>query len=205
MNNQEVVSDFRRRWEGTYVWLNMENLHEECLVVIERVEDNNDKVATIHVTSQKFGQLVLNLGSDEHEFRFKYPPVGVFQHGVDAVSFQRRPARQYRRGICPDNSVIGNVTRRVVGNTTRFNIATVKAAFDHCVFTKDYALKMLEAGTHRSVALFGNYALSLSMDADPAHVLWHWETPVARISTKGSIASVLEKSYTQALAQGEYK
>lgn len=201
MNNAEIVADFRRRWEGTYAWLYMDKLREETMVNIQRVEDNNDKVATITVTSQKYGQLVLNLGSDEHELRFKYPPVGVFQSGKDAYLFRRRPARQYRRGICPDNSLLWNVTRHVVGNRARFTSQEVLDAFVAKTYTNEEALSLLSKD-YKGVALSSNYAITLSLDAEPDYVLWHWDNPVARIDTKtGKISSWYEKSYQQTLAE----
>lgn len=205
MTNVEIVADFRRRWEGTYAWLWMDKLNEEILVSINRVEDSSDKVATIGVTNKKYGQLVLNLGSEEHELRFKYPPVGVFQHGDDVLLFRRRPARQYRRGICPDNSIIWNVTRNVVGNRARFDANEVQSAFDHVTHSETQALKLLGSGQARGVALRNNYSLLLSMDEGPDYVLYHWDVPVARMNVKASITAVLEKPYASALAEGCYK
>lgn len=205
MTNGEIIQDFRRRWEGTFAWLWMDKLNEEVLVHIDRVEDSIDKVATIGVTNKKYGQLVLHLGSEEHELRFKYPPVGVFQHGDDVLLFRRRPARQYRRGICPDNSLIWNVTRNVVGNRARFNSDEVQSAFDHITHTEAQALRLLDSNSARGVALRNNYALTLSMDEAPDHILWHWDVPVARVSNKGSIVAVLEKSYASTIAEGCYK
>lgn len=205
MSPQEIVADFRRRWEQSFAWLFMDKLSEETLVYINRVEDNNDKLATITVTSQKYGQLVLHLGSEEYELRFKYPPVGVFQHGEDVFLFRRRPARQYRRGICTDNSILWNITRNVVGNRARFDAAEVQAAFDHATFSEAQALKMLGNATKRGVALSNNYALTLSMDETKDYVLWHWDVPVARINPKGEVTRVIEGAYTAALAEGVYK
>jgi hypothetical protein len=205
LTNGEIIQDFRRRWEGTFAWLYMDKLDEEILVYINRVEDSSDKVATIGVTNKKYGQLVLHLGSEEYELRFKYPPVGVFQHGDDVLLFRRRPARQYRRGICADNSVIWNVTRNVVGNRARFDASEVQSAFDHVTYGEAQALKLLESGSARGVAMRNNYSLLLSMDEGSDYVLWHWDVPVARVNAKGSITAVLEKSYAAALAEGAYK
>lgn len=205
MNNQEVVQDFRRRWESSYAWLFMDKLREETLVYINRVEDNNDKVATITVASQKYGQLVLHLGSEEYELRFKYPPVGVFQHGEDVYLFRRRPARQYRRGICPDNSVLWNITRNIVGNRARFDFGEVQSAFNSVKYTEQEALMMLAKGRYKGVALANNYALTLSMDTDKEHVLWHWEQPVARMNAQGEITRVIESAYAGSLAEGVYR
>lgn len=205
MNNQEVVADFRRRWEQSYAWLFMEKQNEEVLIFINRVEDNNDKVASIVCTSNKYGGLVLNLGSEEHELRFKYPPVGVFQCGDDVFLFRRRPARQYRRGICADNSVLWNITRGIVGNRARFNATEVQAAFDHVTYRESSALKLLNGGKFRGVALHNNYAMTLSMDTSKDYILWHWDAPIARMNTEGKVTQILEKSYSVPIGNGEYR
>lgn len=205
MTNEEIIQDFRRRWEGTFAWLFMDKFGEETMIHIDRVEDHNDKVATITVTSEKYGQFVLNLGSEEHELRFKYPPVGVFQCDDDVYMFRRRPARQYRRGICTDNSILWNVTRHVVGNRARFNAKEVLAAFTHQTFSEKLALGMLETKKARGVALANNYSLTLSLDENPDHVLWHWDVPVARLDKSGKITYVMEKAYQGSLVEGVYK
>jgi hypothetical protein len=206
VTNQEIIADFRRRWEGTYAWLFMEQVNDETLVSIDRVEDNNDKMATLTVTSEKYGQMVLNFGSSDHELRFKYPPVGVFQFGDDAYMFRRRPARQYRRGICPDNSLLWNVTRGVAGNRSRFDTKEVQAAFDHKTYSEDEALKLLSTGKMKGVALHNNFSLTLPLEeGNPDYILWHWNYPVARIDKEGKIARVYEKQYASYLAEGFYK
>lgn len=201
MNDHEIIQDFRRRWEGTYVYLFMEKSNEEILVHVDRIEDNTDKVATLAVTSQRYGQLVLNFGSADHELRFKYPPVGVFQFGDDSYLFRRRPARQFRRGICPDNSFIWNITKGVVGNRVRFAAAEVQAAFDSKKFGLGQALKMLSSGS-RGVALENNFSITLSVDDIPEHILWHWTHPIARINKDGEVSAVFEKKYASYIAEG---
>lgn len=198
MNNEEALADFRRRWEGTYVWLALEEKGEDALVYVNRVESNENKVGVLHLTSEKLGSLTINLGSDGHSLQFRYPPVGVFQHGGDAMVFLRRPSRQYRRGICSDNSSMYNVTRSVTGVlSTQWSVGEIQSAFDHKVSTFADALAQLRKKGIRSVALRNNYALSLSMTKEPDYVLWHWTHPVARISSTGAVVKVLEPAYAK--------
>ena len=205
MTNTEIIQDFRRRWEGTYAWLFMDQKQEEVLVHIDRVEDNLDKVATLSVNSLKYGGMALNFGSADHELRFKYPPVGVFQFADDAYLFRRRPQRQYRRGICPDNSVLVNVTRMVTGNRARFDAKEVQAAFEHKTYPESEALKLLAKG-YKGVALRNNFSLTQPLEeGNPDYILWHWGHPVARVDKDGQIARVYEKSYASYLAEGFYK
>lgn len=193
MNNAEVLSDFRRRWEGTFVWLAMEGRADE-LVYINSVDENSTKIATINLTSDRIGKLALNFGSEGHSLQFRYPPVGVFQYEKDAYVFYRRPTRQYRRGICADNSTLMNVTRNLCGNRTRWSPMEVRAAFEHETYSIATALTLLEKG-YKGVALDGNFSLTQSMFDTPDYVLWHWMSPVARVNKNGVVSNILESSY----------
>ena len=195
MNNAEVLQDFRRRWEGTYVWLAMDNRPDE-LVYLETILESSTKIATIHLTSDRIGKLTLNFGSEGHALQFRYPPVGVFQHEQDAYAFYRRPSRQYRRGICADNSILWNVTRNLVGNRARWSPSEVRSAFEHETYNITTALTLLEKG-YKGVALDGNFSLTLSMFETPDYVLFHWMHPVARINSKGQVTQLLEANYKE--------
>lgn len=199
MNNAEVLSDFRRRWEGTYVWLEIDGRPDE-LVYLDSVEESSTKIATLNLTSDKLGKLSVNFGSENHALQFRYPPVGVFQHDRDAYVFYRRPQRQYRRGICSDNSYMWNVTRRLVGNRVRWNAAEIRSAFEHETYSIVTALTLLEKG-YKGVALNGNFSLTQSLFETPDYVLWHWVNPVARINTKGQVTQVIEASYKNIITQ----
>lgn len=201
MTNEEALNDFRRRYEGTFVWLSMDDLKEETLVYVNRVESNESKIGVLHLTSEKFGTLTINLGSDGHSLQFRYPPVGVFQHKGDALVFYRRPSRQYRRGICSDNSSMLDVTRYITGRTPQWTASEVQAAFSHNVSTVSEALATLTKKTVRSVALKGNMAISKSMIAGVNdHIVWHWTSPIAFVHPeRGTINKVLEPMYTKLL------
>lgn len=194
MNNAEVLSDFRRRWEGTFVWLTMDNRPDE-LVYLNNIEESSTKIATIHLTSDRIGKLTLNFGSEGHSLQFRYPPVGVFQHEQDAYVFYRRPSRQYRRGICADNSILFNVTRNLVGNQARWTPSKVRSAYTHETYNITTALALLEKG-YKGVALDSNFSLTLSLfDGNTDYVLFHWLHPIARINSKGQVTQLLEANY----------
>jgi hypothetical protein len=193
MNNSEVLQDFRRRWENTFVWLAMDGRADE-LVKLESIEESSTKIATLNLSGDKIGKLSLNFGSEGHSLQFRYPPVGVFQFQKDAYVFYRRPMRQYRRGICSDNSTMWNVTRNLVGNRCRWIAAEVRAAFDHETFSVATALTLLEQG-YKGVALEGNFSLTQSLFDTPDYVLWHWTNPIGRIDKKGKISRMYEESY----------
>lgn len=198
METREVISDFRRRYENTYVWLSMPDAERETLVMIEQIQDSDSKMAVLTLTSEEFGQMQVNFGSSEHTLRFKYPPVGVFQHDVHPYMFLRRPARQYRRGLCSDNSTMVNVSRNITGNIVRWSAAEVASAFRHEVSSYQTALSRLDVEKKlKGVALANEYSLVRSMVSDTKdHILFHWNHPIAYVSTTtGALIKCLEKSY----------
>lgn len=193
MDNRECLSDFRRRYEGTFVWLAIEEKEIETLVYVRRVEDHESKVGILHLDSAEYGSLSINIGSDGHHLQFRYPPVGVFQSGNNALVFARRPARQYRRGLCGDNSTLFDVTRSVTGRSARWDASNVQAAFSHKVMTLPDALKKLESRKRMSsAALASNYAVAKSMtNGDDSFVLFHWTNPIARLNPEGKVVKLL--------------
>lgn len=203
MNNSEVVQDFRRRYEGTWVFLKMENKGVETLVKVHEVSESFSKVAVLNLESSEHGMLTINLGSEGHSLRFKYPSIGVFQHGRDALTFRRRPTRQYRRGVCPDNSSMGPVTRNFAGNFVAWTTNELKSAFDHNTFTPKEALVGLSTSKMRSVALADNFAISESVFEGEDYVVWNWHYPIARLSKAGKIVHVYENVFEAQLSQLE--
>lgn len=203
MNNNEVIQDIRRRYEGTYVFLKMEAKGIETLVKVTKIDESPSKIGVLHLDSSDYGSLTLNFGSDGHSLKFKYPPVGVFQHGRDAYLFRRRPQRQYRRGICTDNSIMHNVTRNFAGNIVQWSAEEVADAFNHKVHTPSEALELLRTGKARSVALKDNFTLCRTMFNTPEHIIFNWQYPVARMDEKGKLSRVYEDVFKSQLDEIE--
>lgn len=194
MNDHEVINDFSRRWSNTYVWMYMEQLGREVLVRITSVEEHPKKIATINVTSKEYGNFRINFGSETSSLKFKYPPVGVFQHGIDAVMLQRRPQRQWRRGLCSDNATINPTHRWLSGKVCQWGLEIVQSAFDHKVLSTSSALEQLNKRKIRSAALPNSFSLVLNPTiATKGHILMHWAEPVALVDVEsGKITETLQ-------------
>lgn len=201
MDNAAALDDFRRRWDQTYVWLKIKNKGIETLVLVRQVEYDANKVGVLHLESADYGLMTINLGSSDHSLLFRNPPVGVFQHGQNALLFRRRPARQWRRGICSDNSWIVPVTRTFAGGRTALDLGTVESAFKHRVLTKSDALAALNEKRAKSVALDSNLSISLSMVKSPEYVVFFWDDVVGRCDEKGRLTMVYEKVMASKLAE----
>lgn len=194
MNDNEVLSDFRRRWEHTYVWLKMKHKAQETLVLVRQVEQDESKVGVLHLESADYGSITINLGSADHSLLFKYPKSGVFQHGPNAALYRRRPARQWRRGICPDNSTLTSPTRELTGTRIGIELNSLISAFKFKTYSVREALEFLNTRRARSVALAGNFSICLSPTMTSTdYLVLFWDNVVARCDSTGKITSVFEK------------
>lgn len=192
MNNNEVLEDFRRRWNHTFVWLKMKSKSIESLAYIRDVEYDENKIGVIHLDSAEYGSITINLGSADHQLNFRFPQVGVFQHKTQAVLFRRIAARQWRRGICGDNSFLRNTTAPLVGNQVSFDLATLASAFEHRTIPLPQALEGLSEHRARSVALRDNVSLSLSLDSSSDYLVLYWDNVVGRCDEKGKLTKLFE-------------
>jgi len=187
MTNEEALADFRRRWEHSYVWLKMQQKSCETLVLVRQVERDERKVGVLHLESADYGAITINLGSPDHSLSFRYPQSGVFQHGAFAAMFRRIPARQWKRGICTDNSYLDTTVRRVTGTRVALGLDSLKSAFEHKTYTKDEALEILNQRKARSVALRDNFSISLSPTVNKDHLLLFWDNVIGRCDSEGKV------------------
>jgi hypothetical protein len=196
MNEAEIVADFRRRYESTYIFVQSPSSDEETLCLVERIIPDEDKVATLSIHSPEFGRIRLNMGSG-HSLKFKYPQVGVFQHGTDAYIFRRKTDRQYKHGICPGNSKMYPVYASLFGHGEEpLNFELVAAAFKHVTYSYQQALTMLKSKKYRSVALPNNFSLCLSLSKMKQLYLMHYAMVIAIIDAEtGKVIKTLENSF----------
>jgi hypothetical protein len=203
MNIDEILTDFKRRYEHSYIWVAPPESDEESLFFVSRITKDKCSIANLELTSPEFGKIILNMGTS-HTLKFKYPPVGVFQSGTDAYMFRRLPVKQYRIGIYDGNSSIAPVHRYLTGQRATeidFNFDQVLSAFRKETHTFRDALKMLASGKYRSVALSRNFSLMLSYTGNDGYLLLYWETPIALIDTTGTVKLMYEKSYESVVEQ----
>lgn len=198
MNNEEVLADFRRRYENTIVLLCPEG-KEEVLALIRAVDYDSNCVGRLHIQTKEYGELSMAMGSNEYTIKFKYPEYGVFQHGVEALYYYRTPQRQYQRGISSGNSVL-SYANNMAGGGNQLTLNTVKAAFEHKTHTFKEAMGMLTNRKARSVALSNNYSIGLNTSLTDGLLLNHHRNIVALVSQDtGKISECLESSYSKIL------
>lgn len=190
MTNDEVLEDFKRRWNHSYVWLKMKQKTVEVLAYIQDVEYDENKIGVIHLDSSEYGSITINLGSADHDLSFKYPPAGVFQYHKVAALFRRRPQRQWKRGICKDNSHITSTLSPLIGNVVPFNTESIQSAFKHQVYGPTEAMTLLANNMAKSVALGDNFSVSLPITKEGSYLISHWDRVVAECNAVGRIEKV---------------
>lgn len=206
MTPQEILQDFRRRYEQTYVFVQEPGGREQNLFHVDRVEepsgDKND-LGVINLSSIEVGRIRLNIGS-AHTIKFVPPPVGVFQHGNKAVLCKRRPQKQYRRGICNDNTLLMEPVSLIDPQfgRTQFSAEVILAAFEAKQFGIKEGLELLASGKYRSVALTDGFSMCLSLsETSTDYLLFHLELPVAKVSSDGKVTRLLEAVFEKQISK----
>lgn len=199
MTPAEIIAEFRKKYEGCYIHVQMPDSTEDSLFYLASVtQTRGEPTGVLRLESEEFGKIQLNMGTT-HTLKFKFPEVGTFQSGADAYFFRRNPVRQWRRGLCSDNAMILPVWGSLRSAGGMMGFTTVNDAFKGEYFTYAKATSMLESGKYRSVALANGFALVLSMTLDCQYYLMYRTLPIAKVN-KGAL-TVMESSFETQLKQ----
>jgi hypothetical protein len=201
MNNDEIVADFRRRYEGAFVQVLAEDKGVKTIGKMQRVRADPERFATLEIATSEYGLIQMNMGSDEYQIKFNFPQAGTFQCGIDAFIFERKAEKQYQRGLSSGNGRFTSVTAGLVGNVASMSLDAVKAAFDHKQYNLKAALAMLKGGTYRSVALVDNFAITLPMTTGGSYFIWHRGTLVAGVDADGGVTKMYEPVFGKAITE----
>ncbi len=193
MTQDEIIADFKRRYEGTYVMVEFPDSAKEELFHVDAVSSHGD-MYQISMTSNNYGQLVINYGS-KHKIKFKTPPVGAFQCGKVAYLYTRIPSKQYQRGLSNGNAFITTSFWKIYHNrNAQWNSVLVQAAFDAKTYPLQEALTMLIKEKYISVALRNNYTISQYNEVSGPFIVYYMDTPVGTCDASGRAVSIFEKS-----------
>lgn len=184
MTPNEILRDFRTKYQNTFVWLKTPETKKEILCCIDSVAENRDRQAVIQLSSSEFGKLVINFASS-HEMKFRFPNIGSFQHGKDSLLvFRRPPHRQYQRGLGPANHSISCCTDIFTSDVLyapQMSLDTIKASFEAVKYRGSEAYKLLMLGKHRSVALGGLFSMTQPLDKVDMPMLFCGTTFIGRV------------------------
>ena len=99
---QESIEDFRKRYKGTYLFLDIKN--KKYLV---RYEEDDQEYFSF--SSQKHGILLVNENTARNNISFHFPKPGLYNLTTHAIFFSRYPARQWKRAPHPDNVIVTSI------------------------------------------------------------------------------------------------
>lgn len=205
MTPAEIVAEFRKKYENTYVFVQMPDSKEESLFFMDRVEAGGDGHGVMKLSSEEFGKIRLNMAT-AHTIKFAFPKCGTFQNGSDAYLFNREPRRQWQRGLCQGNGTVCSVPTAVIEGRTRtggesFSFQMVAAAFAGVHYEFGKAIKMLQSGKYRSVALRDGFAVMLSPIPSASYVLTYGGDAIALLDKTGVVIRHLEITFERQIKE----
>jgi len=149
------ISDFKQRYQGVLGWLNPDKPTEKRAVYVASVTAS--KVVFRDSASNDF---YANVGAG---VQFEFIPTQKAWYNTASRVFlvQRIPARQWKRGICEDNTLINEVLEGTLFNGPT-DISWRDAAFQIMTAAVDYskATAALLEGSRSSAALSKHFAIS---------------------------------------------
>lgn len=199
MNPSEHIHDFQRRYQGTIVMVKLPPKEEFVPMLVSAIEYVGDCEASMTMSSNVLGKIRLNM-ANEYEMKFEFPECGVFQLHKDAIVFRRLPKRQWRKGICSENSAVFPVYHRVVdAKGPALTTETVSAALEKKCYSAQTGLDLLKQG-YRSVALGNNFALCQSFNGDTGPVIFHWDRVIGTLSKGEKKIQLSEKIFSKEMS-----
>lgn len=200
MNVGEIIRDMQRRYLHSYVFLKTEYDNDEVLCYIESISQNTkdysfDQPATIGLVSSSFGKISVNLGS-ANQILNRFPKVGMFQHGKEALIYLRKTSRQYTRGVNDENSSIFDPSSRVYISRKKYTLSEdlLLSAFKKQTYSFLEAISLITDSNFISVALPNDFALFPPVDNNNTnYLLFHMDTPVALIQSNGKLMTTFNE------------
>lgn len=205
MDFNQIISDFQRRYAGTYIHVVFPGESNENLFFLDSVTpDGGERLAVLNLHSPEYGHIKLNYGT-AHTLKFNLPCSGVFQNGKDACIFRRDPQRQWRVGVYSGNSSIFPVHCRIYTShiENQLNFEDVANAYAGVTSSFKDALSYMESGKYRSVAMRNDYSLLNDMGTG-FYTLMYLDVPVAHVNKDGSINEILDNNFKASIDNGDY-
>lgn len=172
MTVQECIHELSRKYGNTHIFAEVADGQESLAYVhaIRVVGDGDNAMGEVELSTQKFGRLRYMIPS-EKRLIMRHPNYGTFQHGDRAYLIQRRPARQWRRGLCSDNSTIFDIAVARSGLTAGsvpHQAPTIQSAYTAQKYTLQEALELLSRprNPYVSVALEGCWSILQHPETD---------------------------------------
>ncbi len=134
------ASDFKQRYQGTYGWY----VKSDKSLHLVKLSSIGERACTgVDAAGMEY-RFVADAGN---EFSFLPVEKGLYLVDDEVILVTRKPARQWKRGLCSENTVFTNLS---TGRNQAVDFRTVAS-----IFTKDVKAPEYKAGTD---IVFRNYA-----------------------------------------------
>jgi formyltetrahydrofolate hydrolase len=160
MNPSAIFEDFERKYQGSFVQVELENKEPE-LYQLRKIIKNNTRFPQLELQSNKTGTILLNYNT-KARIIFKVPQPRFIQVENQALYYTRVPARQWKRGLNNSNSVV--ISPLEINNIKRnklfeLNFKSINAIFNTKNSTLEEALYKLNKEKYNGVVLSKNMAI----------------------------------------------
>lgn len=213
--DEQTVRDLNRKYTATVVQIRNRETGASEVVIVNDISLNDSGVAQIRFTKSDGVRDSKKLKNYD---LLDAPDSGVFEYKGVVCYYKRRPERQWRRGICPDNSTLDSPLLQMIYDTG--GIVHIDQQFD--LFSPDAlqdlfypnpaslrdAISQLDAGTKISATVTQKNFVSVS-EMEDKYILWRMNKPLCEFVPSSRTAKCYDGIYNQEVAdffnrQGEY-
>lgn len=213
--DEQTVRDLHRRYAGTVIKITEIATGKSSVEAIHSIELGGDGIAylVVHANGDRVAKKLIN-----YEFN-DTPDSCVFE--VDGIPFiyRVRPERQWRKGICHENSSIESPFLEMLQHLqmegsyfinyqiNNYSKKTIAKLYEPTVYKLEEALKQIEQGKVAAVTTAKNF-ISVSHKED-SFILWRMNRPLCFFDPNKKEATCFDGNYRQEVMdffsrQGEY-
>lgn len=180
---RESLEDFRKRYKGTYVFLELNGTD----YLVRYDQDNEEDFCFF---SPIHGNILVDENTARELLTIRFPKTGLYNTDEDAVEFCRLPERQWKRAPAQENTIIVPFDRKI---NTLYGKRTLTPELAHSLFYPEYpeSLDIALEIKKKTVALnhkFGIYTPDNTKET--RQVLFFLSQPVAWINKNNKTISM---------------
>lgn len=179
-NEDNQRKEFYKKYQSTYMW--MKRKEKPPIIVFFTGNDDNGLYTFVH----KGSNIKVAHETDVEIFSY-FPKPTLFNHHGQMYWFTRKPARQYRRGLCSDNCSITIPAEIFWNGGSKYRSKGIDEQILAELFSPTYLdigqaiTSLSEDNKTISVAISPIFGVSLHNKADNKHILWYKTWPIGEI------------------------
>jgi len=171
----ESLEDFRKRYKGTYLFLNFKG--QDHLV---RYDSDNEEDFCFF--SPNYGDLLVDEDTARTQIKIKFPKPGLYNIQDDVYEFTRNPLRQWKRAPCSDNSRLILITSTLTREYQYVDLTHQNVSF---IFFPKYPNNLDTAIKELKTAIALNQEFGITKHTEEnIYILWYHCNPIGFVYPK---------------------